>query len=120
MNGARQVPPASAGPTESQLKKRKGPEPAPAVDSNPSTKRAKPSQPGGLVPNWKKKADVGLMQHIARKNPIEFVDDENDPVEGEFDQCEGQDTLNAVRAAKPSTVRIDSKSVSRIIICNWT
>ena len=119
MNGVRQVRPA--GPTESQVKKRKDPEPALAVDANSSSKRAKVSQPGGLVPNWKKKTDVGLLQHIARKHPIEFIDDDNDDlIEGEFDRSEGQDTLNAVRATKPSTVRINSKLVSCIIVCNWT
>ena len=117
MNGARQVPPSA--PTNPQLKKRKGPELARAINGNSSTKRAKVSQPGGLVPNWKKKADVGLLQHIARKNPIEFVNDEDNVVEGEFDRAEGPETLNAVRASKPSTVRIDSKSVSHFIICNW-
>lgn len=106
MNEVRQVP-----PTESQSKKRKGPEPPTPVAGNTSTKRTKASEPGGLVPNWKKKTDVGILEHIARKRPIEFIDDEDDLVEGEFDRSEGQDTLDAVRATKPSTVRIDDKLV---------
>ena len=106
MNQARQVPP----PSESQLKKRKGPDPPPPADGDTSTKRTKISEPGGLVPNWKK--SVGLLSHIAKKHPIEFVDDEDVVEEGEFDRAEGPETLNAVRASKPSTVRIDSKSVS--------
>ena len=114
MNEARQVPPPS------QSKKCKDPKPSPPVDGNTSAKRTKVSEPGGLVSNWKKKTDVGLLEHIARKRPIEFLDDEDDLVEGEFDRAEGPDALNAVRDSKPSTVRIDSKLVSRIIIYTWT
>jgi len=77
------------------------------------------SEPGGLVPNWKK-TDVGILEHIARKRPIEFIDDKDNLIEGEFDRSEGQDTLNAVHAAKPSMVRVNNKSVCLHIICNWT
>lgn len=56
------------------------------------------------------------MEHIARKRPIEFADDEDDPVEGEFDKAEGSDTLNAARDSKPSTVRVNTKSVCILII----
>ena len=74
----------------------------------------------GLVNNWKKKTDVGLLEHIAHKHPIEFIDDDDDMVEGEFDRSEGQDTLDAVRATKPSTVRIDDKLVRILILSDWT
>jgi hypothetical protein len=66
---------------------------------------------------------VGLLSHIARKRPIEFIDNEDDsaePVEGEFDRSEGADTLAAVRAAKPSTVRIDDKLVCVHLISDRT
>ena len=56
------------------------------------------------------------MEHIAHKRPIEFADDKDDPVEGEFDKAEGSDTLNAARDSKPSMVRVDTKSVCIIII----
>jgi hypothetical protein len=67
---------------------------------------------------------VGLLSHIARKRPIEFVSDNEDdfvePVEGEFDRSEGSETLDAVRATKPSTVRIDDKLVCVLIISDLT
>lgn len=106
MNEVRQVP-----PTESQSKKRKGPEPPTPVAGNTSTKRTKASEPGGLVPNWKKKTDVGLLEHIGCKRPIEFIDNEDDLVEGQFNRSEGQDTLDAVHATKPSMVRINEADV---------
>ena len=107
-------------PPPSQSKKRKDPEPSPLVNGNTSAKRTKVSEPGGLVSNWKKKTDVGLLEHVARKHPIEFIDDDNNMVEGEFDRSEGQDTLDAVHAAKPSTVRIDDKLVRILILSDWT
>lgn len=106
MSEARQFPPPS------QSKKRAGPDPPPPVDGNTSTKRTKVSEPGGLVSNWKKKINVGPLEHIACKRPIKFIDDEEDNiVEGEFDRAEEPDTLNAVRASKPSIVRVESKLV---------
>jgi hypothetical protein len=102
VNEVRQVPPPS------QLKKRKAPELPPPVDGNTSTKRIKASEPGGLLPNWKQNASVGLLEHVAYKHPIEFIaSDDKDNVEGEFDRSEGMKMLDAVRAAKPSTVRVD-------------
>lgn len=106
VNDARQVLPSQPP----QLKKRKAPEPSPSVDANTSTKRTKTSEPGGLVPNWRRKADVGILNHVAHKHSIEFVDEE-DIVEGEFDKAEALETLCAVRASKPSTVRVDKKLV---------
>ena len=47
---------------------------------------------------------------------MEFVDEGDEMVEGEFDKAEGPDTLNAVRASKPSTVRVDTKLVSELTI----
>jgi hypothetical protein len=106
VNEARQVPP----PT--QLKKRKGPDLPPSVDGN-TTKRTKTSDPGGLVPNWKKSVD--LLSHIANKHPVDFVDDEDHvSVEGEFDRAEGSGTLGDVREStypKFPTVKIDRKLV---------
>jgi hypothetical protein len=102
---ARQVPP----PPLPHSKKRKAAEPPPPAEGHTSTKCTKASEPGGLLPNWKK--DVGILEHIARKNPIEFVDEEDDLVVGEFDKPEGLEMLNAVRASKPSAVRIETKSV---------
>jgi len=107
VNDARQVLPSQPP----QLKKRRAPEPSPSVDANTCTKRPKPSEPGGLVPNWRRKTDVGILEHVARKHPIEFVDEEDDLVEGEFDKAEALETLWAVRASKPSTVRVDKKLV---------
>lgn len=119
MNDARQVPP-NPPPSGSQLKKRKEPDSdlPPPVDGNASTKRTKTSNPGGLVTNWKQ--SVGLLEHVANKHPIDFFDDEDVTVEGEFDNAEGPDMLNAVRASKPSTVKIESKMVSRMIMSNWS
>lgn len=119
MNEARQVLPPQA-PTQSQ--KRKASEPPPPGEANSSTKRVKASEPGGLLPNWKRNASVDILTHIARKNPIQFVDDEDDlpVVEGEFDRSEGTDTLEAVRATKPATVRIDDKLVCVLIISDRT
>ena len=75
------------------------------MPSPAGAKRVKPSEPGGLVYDWKKNA--GLLHCIAKKHPIEFVDDD-DVVEGEgeFDKAEQPGTLDAVRASKPSAVRI--------------
>jgi hypothetical protein len=72
------------------------------------------SEPGGLVSNWKENAD--LQTSITNKHPVEFVDDEDDFVEGEFDRAEQQDTLKAVRASKPSTVRVNPVSVRVLFI----
>jgi hypothetical protein len=106
VNEARQVPPPS------QLKKRKGPDPSPPVDGH-ATKRTKTSDPGGLVPNWKKSVDI--LSHIANKHPIEFVDDEDHvSVEGEFDRAEGSGTLGAACEStypKFPTVKIDKMLV---------
>lgn len=117
MNEARLTPP-------SQIKKRKGPEPPPvvAVDGN-TNKRTKTSEPGGLVPNWKKNA--GIMSSVTHKHPVDseavFIqgDNEDDLVEGEFDKDESTDTLNTVRASKPSTVRINTKVVHSLIAFVW-
>lgn len=110
MNDARQVPP----PPPVQLKKRKGPELPPPVDGKTNAKRHKISEPSGLVYDWKKNA--GLLEHIAKRRPIEFVDSEDDLVEGEFDKAEQPNTLNAVRASKPSIVRVNPVSVRGLII----
>jgi len=96
------------------VKKRKGPEPPPSVDGNTSTKRTKMSEAGGLLHNWEH--NVPAPSQIAKKHPIEFFDDDNDFVEGEFDRSEGPETLNAVRASKPSTVRKDLVLVCDIVI----
>jgi hypothetical protein len=102
--------------------KRKAPDPSPVDES---VKRTKASEPGGLVTNWKKKVDLGILEHIARKNPIEFVSDE-DLVEGEFDKPEGSDLLSAVRASKNPgpVVKLEYKLVSDIklscLICILT
>ncbi len=113
VNVVRQVPPPPSS------KKRKAPEPPqpPAVDGNTSTSTKRPTiKPGGLVANWKQNVQVGgLLDNIACKNPVEFVDEGDDLVEGEFDKAEGPDTLNAVRASKPSTVRVDTKLVCELI-----
>jgi hypothetical protein len=111
VNNTRQVLP----PPPSQSKKRKGPEPPPPVEANTSTKRTRTTEPGGLVRNWKR--DVSILEHTAHKHVMEFVDDEDDLAdpEGEFDRAEGPGMLNAVRASKPSTVRIDSKLVRGIL-----
>jgi hypothetical protein len=112
VNSARQVQP----PPPSQLKKRRGELPPPDGNTSSGTKRFKPSEPGGLVYNWKENA--GLLDHIARRRPIQFVDEEDDivEVEGEFDRAERTETLNAVRDAKPSTVRVNSVSVCCLIM----
>jgi hypothetical protein len=103
VNEARQVP-----PTPSQIvKKRRAPGLPPSVDYN--TKRMKTSEPEGLVPNWKK--NTNLLSQIACRNPIEFIDDEDDFIKGEFDRAEGSDMLSAVCALKPPTVRVDTKLV---------
>lgn len=112
MNEVRQVQP----PPPSQLKKRKGPDPPPPAVGNTSSKRTKTSEPGGLVYNWKENA--GLLYHIAKKRPVEFIDDDDDIAQGEFDTAEQPDTLKAVRASKPSTVRVNPVSVRvHFIIC---
>jgi hypothetical protein len=107
VNNARQVQPLPF-----QVKKRKGPDPLPPVNGNTSTKRTKASEPGGLVRNWKPTLP---LSEIARKHPIQFVKDEDDMEEGEFDKEEGQASLEAVRACKPSTVRIDARVDSRMV-----
>ena len=112
MNDARQMQP----PPPSQIKKRKGPDPPPPVDGNTSSKRIKTSEPGGLVSNWKENA--GLQTRVANKLPAEFDDNEDDFVEGEFDRPEQPDTLKAVRASKPSTVKVEPVSVSVLFICD--
>jgi hypothetical protein len=93
-----------------QLKKHKAPELSPLVDANTSTKHTKTSKSGSLVPNWRQKANVGILNHIAHKHLIEFVNEE-DIVEGEFDKVKGLETLYAVCASKPFTVRVDKKLV---------
>lgn len=99
-------------PPASQLKKRKAVECPAHVDGNTSTKRTKYSEPGGLIPGWKQSARI--LPHVANKRPqaVDLVDDDDDFIEGEFDRGEEPDTLDAVRASKPSTVRIESKLVS--------
>jgi hypothetical protein len=117
VNEARHVP----APTSQIVKKRKAPErpeQPPLVHDSTSTKRMKASDPGGLVANWRQKTD--LLSHIARKNPIEYIDDEDDFIEGEFDRAERSDVLSAVRASKPSTVRINTTSVRDLIMFDWT
>ena len=116
----RQVPPNPPPPLGSQLKKRKEPDSdlPPPVNGNASTKQTKTSNPGGLVTNWKQ--SVGLLKHIANKHPIDFFDDEDVMVKGEFDNVKGLNMLNAVRASKPSTVKIEFKTVSRMIMSNWS
>ena len=47
---------------------------------------------------------------------MEFVNEREELVEGEFDKAEGPDTLNAVRNSKPSTIRVDMKLVCELII----
>lgn len=103
VNEAQQVPP----PPSQIVKKRRAPELPPPVDDN--TKRMKTSEPGGLVPNWKK--NTNLLSQIACKNPIEFIDNEDDFIEEEFNRAEGSDMLSTVRASKPPTVRVDTKLV---------
>jgi hypothetical protein len=104
VNDARKVPP----PPLPQTKKRKAPDPPPPVEVDSSAKRPKVSEPGGLVRNWKK--SVGILEHIARKNPIEFIDSD-EVAEGEFDKPEGSDMLSAVRASKKATGFVDHKLV---------
>ncbi len=108
MTVAWQVPPLPL----SQLKKR--PNPPPPVDGYTSAKRIKTSEPGGLVRNWVHNVDA--LSYVAKKNPIEFIDDDDGFVEGEFDKGEGSDMLSAVRESKPSSVRISSVSVSDLFI----
>ena len=101
MDEVRQAPPSS------QIgKKRKAPELPLSID-DASTRRSKPSEPGGLVPNWKQKTD--LVDNIARKNPIESINDEDVFIEGEFNGAEGSDMQSAARAFKYQypTVKID-------------
>ncbi|KAN0111553.1 hypothetical protein V8E52_008392 [Russula decolorans] len=104
VNEARQVPPPS------QPKKRKGPEPPPPVEGNTSTKRTKTSEPGGLVPNWKKKTDLSILEHIACKHPVEFINTD-DEAEAEFNKPEWPAMMAAVRATKPPTVKIEKKLI---------
>jgi hypothetical protein len=68
--------------------------------------------PRGLVHNWID--NVPTLSLIAKKYPIEFIDEENF-VEG-FDRNEDLDTLNAVCTFKPSIVRTDSELVCNIDI----
>jgi hypothetical protein len=96
------------------VKKCKGPELPPSVDGNTSTKRTKMFEAGGLLHNWEH--NVPALSQIAKKHPIEFFDDDNDFVEGEFDRSKGSDMLNAVRASKPSAVRKDPVLVCDIVI----
>ncbi|KAI0263337.1 hypothetical protein BGY98DRAFT_940228 [Russula aff. rugulosa BPL654] len=94
----------------SQLKKCKGLELSPPVDDNTSTKCTKTSKPGGLVPNWRK--SVCPPSHIVQKHSVKYINDEDDFVEREFNRAEHPNMLNAMRASKPSLVRIDSKLIT--------
>jgi hypothetical protein len=101
--------------------KRKGPEIPPSDDGTTlaSAKRSKTHEPSGLVSNWKQ--NVQLLSQHARKHPVQFNDDEDDLAEGEFDQAEGLDTLNAIRASKSSSVRISKpleETVCDLIVTN--
>ena len=95
----------------SQIKKCKASKLLPLVKDNTSTKCMciKTSEPGGLVPNWKK--NTSILSPITCKNPIEFKDDKDDLIEGEFDIAKGSDMLSAVRVLKPPTVRVETKLV---------
>jgi hypothetical protein len=110
VNIARQLHPAPL------FSKRKAPLPPPSDEGNTGTKRSKPSEPSGLVPNWKKSA--GFLEFTAHKDPVESIDSD-DNAEGEFDKPESPEMLLAVRATmKP----IDNhyKLVSNLLICDWT
>jgi hypothetical protein len=109
VNDARKVLP----PPPPQSNKRKAPDPPPPVNDNVSTKRTKASEPGGLVTNWKK--HVGLLDDIARKNPIEFIDSD-DAVEGEFDKPEDPEVMSAVWASKFGKPKPGPTLVSNLVI----
>ncbi|KAF8952644.1 hypothetical protein BDZ97DRAFT_1681027, partial [Flammula alnicola] len=98
VNGVRQHQPA-VGAVVLQNKRKETVAPTAA----PSAKRNKVSEPGGLLPDWKRRVQ-GRPLKAQQTRQVE--DDEEEQVVGEFDNEEGPEALAAVRAAKPSTVKI--------------
>jgi len=112
VNDTRCVP-----PPPSALKKRRASDPSPPVDGSTSTKHSKASDPGGLLPNWKR--NIPTLSLIAHKHPIEFVDKGEDLIEGEFNKTEGLEALKAVHASKSSTMGEKTEAVCVVIISKW-
>ena len=114
VNDMRQVLPPASPPA----KKPKAPKLPPSANGDTSTQHNKVLEPTGLVFNWRQ--NVGTLTHIAQKHPVEFANEGDDLIQGDFDKPEGSALLNAIRAFKNLTVRIDMKLVSDLILCDWT
>ncbi len=104
-------------PPPSALKKCRAPDPPPPIDGSTSTKCSKASDPGGLLLNWKR--NIPTLSLIAHKHPIEFVDEGEDLIEGEFNKTEGSEVLKAVHASKSSTMGEKTEVVCVVIISKW-
>lgn len=110
VQGLRQEPPAFGAVVEASNKRTFK---EATLDDAPSAKRGKKSE-GGLMANWKKLVNYtnasstqkSAPQKSATQKPVPSKDVNTEIVEGEFDHEDTFEALAAVRASKPSMVKV--------------